>query len=168
MLLPARKFPFWLTQNKFQWFLKVKSKKRKSKKKKKKKKKKRKRKRSSPHFVTFPHSFSNFPPPLFRFSFFFAPFFPFFLVSLLTVGQQNFPGQKSRKGALCLSGPTPSLLHHCVWKIFWSALPPVATVCQELTKCGCTTQCRGRCRGYKYGLPCTCTCTPQWSCSYQD
>ena len=30
-----------------------------------------------------------------------------------------------------------------VWKIFWSALPPIAPVCQELTKCGRTTQCRG-------------------------
>ena len=41
-----------------------------------------------------------------------------------------------------------------VWKIFWSALPPIATVYQERTKCGCTTQCRRRCKCYKYDLPC--------------
>lgn len=51
-----------------------------------------------------------------------------------------------------------------VWKIFWSTLPPVATICQELTKCGCTTQCRGRCKCYKYGL----SCTPRCSCSCLD
>ena len=65
MLFPGRKFPFWLTQNK--WFLKMKS-------------KKKKKKRSAPRFVTFPHIF-NFPPSLFHFPFFF-PIFPFFLASL--------------------------------------------------------------------------------------
>ena len=51
-----------------------------------------------------------------------------------------------------------------VWKIFWSTIPPIATICQELTKCGCTTECHGRCKCYKYGLP----CTPRCSCSCQD
>ena len=50
-----------------------------------------------------------------------------------------------------------------VWKIVWTALEPIASVCQELTKCGCKTQCRGRCKCYKHGLPCTprCTCSCQ-------
>ena len=47
------------------------------------------------------------------------------------------------------------------WSILWSALPPVAESCKQLTKCQCKTQCRGRCKCYKFGLSCTamCSCT---------
>ena len=75
MLFPGRKFPFWLTQNKFQSFRKVKSKK---KKKTKTKQKKKKKKRFSPHFVTFPHSIFIFNLPFLDFPSFLIhfPFFP--------------------------------------------------------------------------------------------
>ena len=49
------------------------------------------------------------------------------------------------------------------WKVFWTALAPIAKSCQELTKCGCKTQCSGRCKCYHYGL----RCTPLCSCSCQ-
>ena len=67
MLFPGRKFPFWLTQNKFQSFLKSE---------KQKKKKKKRRERSSPHsscFNFFLHSIFIFQPSLSQFSFFPAP-----------------------------------------------------------------------------------------------
>ena len=30
-----------------------------------------------------------------------------------------------------------------VWKVLWSKLPAIAESCQQLTKCGCKTDCRG-------------------------
>ena len=49
------------------------------------------------------------------------------------------------------------------WKINWTDLPPVASSCQELTKCGCKKGCCGRCKCYRSGLVCTRLC----SCSCQ-
>ena len=48
-----------------------------------------------------------------------------------------------------------------VWKTCWSMLPPIATSCQELTKCGCKRECHGNCKCYRFGLSCTalCSCT---------
>ena len=48
-----------------------------------------------------------------------------------------------------------------VWKTCWSTLPPIATSCQELTKCGCKRECHGNCKCYRFGLSCTalCSCT---------
>ena len=34
------------------------------------------------------------------------------------------------------------------WNIVWSALPPVAQSCQQLTRCQCKMQCHGRCKCY--------------------
>ena len=47
------------------------------------------------------------------------------------------------------------------WKIFWTPLPPVAKSCWELTKCGCTKACTGKCKCFRYGLTCTglCSCS---------
>ena len=109
MLFLGRKFPFWLTQNKFQWFLKVKSKK----KKKKKKRKKERKRMSFPHFVTFPPYIFKFPPSLFQFSFFF-PHFPFFFPCL------SFPDRSAEISWSEVSGGqssplpvTPLLLSVC-------------------------------------------------------
>lgn len=46
------------------------------------------------------------------------------------------------------------------WQIFWTPLSPVADRCKELTKCGCKTECSGRCKCYRFSLPCTelCSC----------
>ena len=46
------------------------------------------------------------------------------------------------------------------WQIVWTTLPAIAESCQQLTKCGCQTECRGRCKCYKFTLPCTelCSC----------
>jgi len=44
-------------------------------------------------------------------------------------------------------------------QIFWTALPPIAQSCQELTKCDCKTECRGRCKCYRFSLPCTALCS---------
>ena len=68
-----------------------------------KQKTKKKKKRSSPHFVSFSPSVFNFPPSLYWFSFFSAPFS---LAPLFLVGQQKFPSQKSRR-ALCPLPPAP-------------------------------------------------------------
>ena len=85
MLFPGRKFPFWLTQNKFQSFWKVKSKKKKS-----------------PLLifilVTFRHSIFIFPPFLSWFPSFLLHF-PFFPASLFPIGQPKFP--VISLGALC-------------------------------------------------------------------
>ena len=47
------------------------------------------------------------------------------------------------------------------WLPYWTDLPVVAKSCQELNKCGCKKECRGRCKCYKSGLSCTalCSCT---------
>ncbi|KAJ8351997.1 hypothetical protein SKAU_G00234730 [Synaphobranchus kaupii] len=45
-----------------------------------------------------------------------------------------------------------------LWQIFWTVLPPIAQSCQQLTKCGCKTECSGRCKCYRFGLPCTALC----------
>ena len=49
------------------------------------------------------------------------------------------------------------------WKLFWTALTPIAKSCQELTKCGCKTQCGGRCKCFRLGI----SCTPRCSCFCQ-
>ena len=72
------------------------------------------REMSSPLFITFPTSISNFPPSLLQFSFFFSffnihPHFPFFPSLLFPIRQQKFPGQKSL-GSLC---PLPPPIRHC-------------------------------------------------------
>ena len=50
------------------------------------------------------------------------------------------------------------------WQILWTTLPPIAESCQQLTKCGCQTECRRRCKCYKFTLPCTELC----SCKCED
>ena len=50
------------------------------------------------------------------------------------------------------------------WRTLWTALPQIAESCQQLTKCGCQTECRGRCKCYKFTLPCTELC----SCKCED
>ena len=93
MLFPSRKFPFWLTQNKFQSFLKV---------------KRKKKKDPLLIFVTFP-PYIIFHLPFLNFPSFF-PIFPFFFASLFPIGQQKFPGQKSLGGTLL---PAPCLPPPC-------------------------------------------------------
>ena len=46
-------------------------------------------------------------------------------------------------------------------KIVWTTLPAIVNSCQMLTKCGYKTDCHGRCKCYRTGLPCTalCSCT---------
>ena len=44
------------------------------------------------------------------------------------------------------------------WARCWTALPPIASSCQELTKCGCRKECCGSCKCFKYGLTCTAHC----------
>ena len=84
MLFPSRKFPFCRPKTNFGGFVKEKA--------------KRKKGSSPPIF--------NFPPSLFRFSFFSSPFPPpLFLASLIQVGQQNFPAEKCQ-GPLCPPAPT--------------------------------------------------------------
>ena len=36
--------------------------------------------------------------------------------------------------------------HDNAWQVVWSTLPPIAQSCQQLTKCGCKLECRGRCK----------------------
>ena len=59
------------------------------------KKKKKKGKRSSPRFITFPTSISNFPPPFYNFS-----FFPFSLPLFFPIRQQKIPLPEVSGGTL--------------------------------------------------------------------
>ena len=62
-------------------------------------KEKKKKNRSSPLFIAFRTSVSNFPPSLLQFSFFssqFSPLFPFFLCSFFPIHQLKFPSQNPR------------------------------------------------------------------------
>jgi hypothetical protein len=45
------------------------------------------------------------------------------------------------------------------WEIVWTTA--VAESCKELTKCGCKSDCSGRCKCFRFGLVCTelCSCT---------
>ena len=45
------------------------------------------------------------------------------------------------------------------WKIVWTTMPPIATGCQELTKCQCQKLCSGRCSCFRCGLSCTTLCS---------
>lgn len=44
------------------------------------------------------------------------------------------------------------------WKVRWTTLQPIAKCCEQLTKCGCNTECHGKCKCYKFGLSCTALC----------
>ena len=45
------------------------------------------------------------------------------------------------------------------WQICWTSLPPIATSCQELTKCSCKKGCNRRCKCFRTGLSCTALCS---------
>jgi hypothetical protein len=49
-----------------------------------------------------------------------------------------------------------------MWQMFWTVLPPIAQSCQQLTKSGCKTEFRSRCKCYCFSLPCialrSCNC----------
>ena len=51
-----------------------------------------------------------------------------------------------------------------LWEIIWTQLSPIADSCQQLTKCGCKSDCHGRCKCCSFGLKCTGLC----SCSCED
>ena len=82
------------------------------------KKKKRERKSSSPLFITFPTSISNFPPSLLQFSQFsffssqFSPLFPFFPCLFFPNTSAKLSRSEISGGALC--PPAPRLLRHCM------------------------------------------------------
>ena len=46
------------------------------------------------------------------------------------------------------------------WGLFWTANAPVAQSCEQLAKCGCKSECRGRCKCFRLGFTCTelCNC----------
>ncbi|KAJ8372700.1 hypothetical protein AAFF_G00277690 [Aldrovandia affinis] len=46
-----------------------------------------------------------------------------------------------------------------LWQIVWTELPPIAESCQQLTKCGCKSECCSRCKCYCFGLTCTALCS---------
>ena len=45
------------------------------------------------------------------------------------------------------------------WEVVWTTLEPISKSCRELTKCGCKTDCGGRCKCIKNGLCCTLLCS---------
>ena len=51
-----------------------------------------------------------------------------------------------------------------LWQIVWTDLSPIADSCQQMTKCGCKTDCHGRWKCYCSGLNCTALC----SCKCED
>ena len=46
-----------------------------------------------------------------------------------------------------------------LWNVVWTTLPPIVESCQQLTKCGCKSDCHGRCTCYRLGLFCTALCS---------
>ncbi|KAJ8415665.1 hypothetical protein AAFF_G00402220 [Aldrovandia affinis] len=46
-----------------------------------------------------------------------------------------------------------------LWQIVWTELSPIAESCQQLTKCGCKSECCSRCKCYCFGLTCTALCS---------
>ena len=50
-----------------------------------------------------------------------------------------------------------------LWNVVWTTLPPIVESCQQLTKCGCKSDCHGRCKCHRLGLSCTALC----SCRYE-
>jgi len=44
------------------------------------------------------------------------------------------------------------------WQICWTTPPPIATSCQELTKCACKKGCNRRCKCFRSGLSCIALC----------
>ena len=52
------------------------------------------------------------------------------------------------------------------WQIVWASLPSVGESCKQLTKCKCKTSCRGRCKCYRFSLPCIefCSCNCEGAC----
>ncbi|KAJ8046460.1 hypothetical protein HOLleu_05134 [Holothuria leucospilota] len=46
-----------------------------------------------------------------------------------------------------------------LWHILWTELPPIAENCRQLTKCGCKSECCGRCKCFRFGLDCTALCS---------
>jgi hypothetical protein len=49
--------------------------------------------------------------------------------------------------------------HDDMWQMFWTVLPPIAQSCQQLTKSGCKTEFRSRCKCYCFSLPCIALCS---------
>ncbi len=45
-----------------------------------------------------------------------------------------------------------------IWHVLWSVLTPISECCQQLTRCGCKGDCRGRCKCFRLGLNCTQLC----------
>ena len=45
------------------------------------------------------------------------------------------------------------------WEVIWSDLEPIAKSCRQLTKCGCKTECCGRCKCKQLALSCTALCS---------
>ena len=43
------------------------------------------------------------------------------------------------------------------WQVFWTSNSLIAQSCQQLTKCGCKSDC-GRCKCHRLGLSCTTLC----------
>ena len=46
-----------------------------------------------------------------------------------------------------------------LWNVVWTTFPPIVESCQQLTKCGCKSDCHGRCKCYRLGLSCTALCS---------
>ena len=44
------------------------------------------------------------------------------------------------------------------WRIAWTTIEPISECCWELTKCGCKTDCGGRCKCKKTRLKCAALC----------
>eukprot|EP00745_Piridium_sociabile_P026549 TRINITY_DN4240_c0_g1_i3.p1 TRINITY_DN4240_c0_g1~~TRINITY_DN4240_c0_g1_i3.p1 ORF type:complete len:1496 (-),score=398.92 TRINITY_DN4240_c0_g1_i3:837-5324(-) len=45
------------------------------------------------------------------------------------------------------------------WQVCWTTIPPIATSCQELTKCSCKKGCTRKCKCFNLGLSCTALCS---------
>ena len=46
-----------------------------------------------------------------------------------------------------------------MWHVGWTMLPPIVESCQQLTMCGCKSECHGRCKCYRLRLSCTALCS---------
>ena len=46
-----------------------------------------------------------------------------------------------------------------MWNVVWTMLPPIVESYQQVTNCGCKSECHGTCKCYHIGLSCTALCS---------
>ena len=123
---PPKKYPFWYTPNKFQWFQQLTI------------KKKKKKKSSAAQFHTFLPSILSFPPPLLQLSLLSLPIshFPFSLASLFSFLSSSFSLSLPFFPSSFPFSSFPPSFQNFTSKLFqgWVTRPPCPPLVKPLTQ----------------------------------